>query len=353
MKRIIAIGVLIITGVALSLVSITFAIDPDIFEMDGNAIDDTTTGDDWETLYPPDTSTDDIFHIFIDETTSDPTYFIGGKSKDDEDVSEWEYKPGSSPDKDDITNAYATAYRDDDGNVYVYFGLDRYANDGDAMVGFWFFQNPIGLNPLGTNGKGSFSGTHAIGDILVLSHFTNGGVVDTIEVFRWVGSGGSDGSLDSIATGVECAGDISGLDVCAIVNTGTVASPWPYTPKSPDTGWTDSPYHFPQGSFFEGVLNLDASFFSTTFCISSFLAETRSSQELTAVLKDFALYKSSIARLRLMMKYARVQAEISLPSLMPVPGLPTPGLLPAGTLSGAKPPARLPIRLPLLQSQLK
>lgn len=36
--------------------------------------------------------------------------FTGGGSKDPLDISQWKYKDGAVPDKDDITNAYAAAY---------------------------------------------------------------------------------------------------------------------------------------------------------------------------------------------------------------------------------------------------
>ena len=179
------------------------------------------------------------------------------------------------PDKDEITNAYAAAYNVA-GDLIIYFGLDRYANNGDAQVGFWFFQNPIGLNPNGT-----FSGTHTAGDILVLSDFTNGGVISNIKVYKWVGSGGSDGSLNLVYTGVDCVPGPSGI-VCATVNQADTPAPWPYMPKSGSSGT------FPSGSFYEGGINI-SELIPEGLCLSSFLAETRSSQSLDAQLKDFAL----------------------------------------------------------------
>jgi hypothetical protein len=89
------------------------------------------------------------------------------------------------PDKDNITNAYAAAYTVN-GELLIYFGADRFANDGDAQLGFWFFQENVSLNP-----NGSFSGTHLVGDILVLANFSQGGSVSTIQVLEWVGTGGN------------------------------------------------------------------------------------------------------------------------------------------------------------------
>ena len=86
------------------------------------------------------------------------------------------------------------------GHVLLYAGLDRFDNSGDATAGFWFFQNPIGRAPsITTNGGHPFTGTHADGDILLVSDFTQGGSVSTIKVFRWTGNDAT-GSLVAVAT---------------------------------------------------------------------------------------------------------------------------------------------------------
>ena len=57
---------------------------------------------------------------------------------------------------------------------------------------------------------------------------------------------------------------------------------WPYTPKA-NTG---SPGSFPQGTFFEGGIDLTALGLTDT-CFSTFMAETRSSAPFDSTLKDF------------------------------------------------------------------
>ena len=61
-----------------------------------------------------------------------------------------------------------------------YFGADRFTTNGTAQMGFWFFQQEVGqctaantatCGPVGTFGPG----VHQVGDILVLSDFTQGG----------------------------------------------------------------------------------------------------------------------------------------------------------------------------------
>jgi len=196
-----------------------------IFELDRNAIDNTTPEanppDDWESYYniPPWGSGIEYIFILDNQSDYDLSYFSKGGSKDIQNISEWEWKEGDvAPAKDEILNAYAVAYSIND-SLILYFGLDRYANNGDAQIGFWFFQNPVGLNDNGT-----FSGEHAFGDFLVLSHFTKGGSLATIEVFKWNTS--ADDNLELIATGAEC--NESTANVCALVNNVTTSSPWPY-----------------------------------------------------------------------------------------------------------------------------
>jgi hypothetical protein len=255
--------------------------DLGVFELDGDATDDpAVAGDDWDTVNAGGGSA-----VARTGTVSDPapaSIFTGGGSKDGIDISSWKHKDGSVPDKDNITNAYAAAYNVN-GDLVIYFGADRFANDGDAQLGFWFFQQNVTLNPSGT-----FNGTHEVGDVLVLANFSQGGSVSTIQVLEWVGTGGDQGGgtlqLLLTANGAQCGPSLSGETVCAITNPGPTAAPWPYTPKQGVSGT------FPPVSFFEGGINITQVFAgSTAPCFASFLAETRSSTSVTAVLKDFVL----------------------------------------------------------------
>jgi len=277
------------------LVCFTFAVRPagavhdlGIFELDGNAIDSNgyaTAPDDWDTLYNGQGSAAAITNEagtppLVIADPAPVTIFTQGGSKDINDISDWRYKDGSVPDKDDITNAYAAAYNHNN-ELVVYFGADRFANDGDAQMGFWFFQENVTLNPDGT-----FNGNHAVGDVLILANFTGGGTEVTIEILEWVGSGGDQkgGTLQLISSGSgNCASASAGSQYCAITNLVPETSPWPYTPKS------GNPNKFPIASFFEGGANITQIFNGMTPCFASFLAETRSSSSVTAQLKDFVL----------------------------------------------------------------
>jgi uncharacterized repeat protein (TIGR01451 family) len=264
----------------------------DLLELDRNAVDDSGAPlpDDWETLYLGGGSAS-AFTGIIPDIAEPGTQFQGGGSKDNNDISEWLWKPGEPLDKDDITNAYAAAYVNPTtvgpnlaGDLIVYYGLDRFANNGSAQVGFWFFQNPIGLTNTPKQGGYEFSGAHAIGDVLVQSNFSQGGVIDRISVYEWVGSGGSNGALDLVFSAADCVSGANPEDVaCATVNQATEVAPWPYTPK-----FSDPTPGFPQGSFFEGGINI-SQLVPDAGCFTGFLAETRTSTPFDARLKDFAM----------------------------------------------------------------
>ena len=254
-----------------ALAPAALAVHDEQFQLDGNAVDDAGSAqpDDWATLVAGGGSAD-AFTGIIHEAP-DSTIFTTGGSKDDLNTTSWRWTDGSVPDKDDLLDGFAALY-----NKILYFGADRFANNGDSAIGFWFFQN--GLN---VNGNGTFSPAHKVGDLFVVSHFENGGAVSEIQLFSWVGSGGSDGALDLVATGQICTGSPANDEACGIANQTATPAPWSYTPKAGAAGT------FPQFSFFEGGLDLSQVFTGTVPCFGSFLVETRSSQEINAQLKDF------------------------------------------------------------------
>lgn len=274
------------------------------FELDGDATQ-TTADDDWNNVFnlPTPYPTPRGTPVAGDGETfvADGANLAGGKessawkgsNKDIDLISTWEYQSAKVvPDKDNITNAYAKAYAvpgfpggDYAGHpagthehLVIYFGADRFANNGDAALGFWFFKNDVSL---GTGG--SFNGEHAIGDVLVQVDFVTGGSSSEVQIFKWVGSGGSHGPLDEVTFGASNGAEVctAGDTACAITNESAELSPWAYTPKS---GTANT---FPEESFFEAGIDITA--LVGQVCFSSFMAETRSSHSETAELKDFAL----------------------------------------------------------------
>ncbi len=263
---------LLVIGFTVAIPSALAVHDDGLFELDGNAVEEAAAGADWSTAVNGGTP-NQISRVFISDafdTTSDDI-FTGGNSKDDHDIPDWRWTTGSAPDKDDLEHAYAAGYTASNGDLIVYFGADRFATSGDSNLGFWFTKNGITPNPDGT-----FSGSHADGDLFVVSEFTQGGATPVISVYKWVGGG-----LTQVATSTGCTADDG---ACAVVNSAAAAAPWPYTPKSGSAGT------FPTGAFFEGGVDLTTLFGGNDNlpCVHSFLAETRSSDSLNAVLKDFA-----------------------------------------------------------------
>jgi hypothetical protein len=272
------------------------------FELDGNAADNPAGGaDDWNNVYQQitldtnDTGADDqctALGAVECAFTSDPdghSIFTTGGSKDDLDIPSWRHKDGNVPPKDEILNAYAAKYISTDaeslGDEILYFGADRFAQNGSADFGFWFFRNAVGENADGTF-SGSHVGTLATpGDILILGTFTQGGATSNIRVFEWVGTGGnatSNGTVEG-PTGAfgDCGAAASDDEGCGIVNSQLIPVAWPYTPSQGDSG------SIPPGGFVEGGINLSE--IGLAGCFRSFLAETRSSPSVDATLKDYVL----------------------------------------------------------------
>lgn len=273
------------------------------FELDGDAVVNHGAAD-WQSLGIPPANgyTGIVSDKFNDATDNN---FSQGGSKDERDISSagitsnfWLGTMASPPDKDDLEHAYAKSYNitNNSGGTdkVIYFGADRFSNNGDAAIGFWFFTNAVSFNPA----TGKFTGVHSDGDILVTSDFRQGGGVSVLNVFVWQGtadpanplkllqsSDNNGGKADQV-TGVFCLNPVAPLtvsDACAISNTAPVTAPWSYSFKG--VGSTNS---FPQGTFFEGGINI-RELLGKNECFASFLAMTRTSASTTAQLKDFVI----------------------------------------------------------------
>jgi hypothetical protein len=279
--------------------------DTGVFELDGNAVNDpAVAGQDWSDVYTAQSATPKACPTgasacsFVNDGASNASIFTGGGSKDPQDISAWAWKDqaGGLPDKDNLQDSFAARYTipanattcqngtsPPTGDCsLLYFGSDRLDNSGDAQEGFWFFQNKITADPA----TGKFVGVHKTGDLLILSDFSNGGGTSTINIYKWVGSGGdTNGTLDFLAGGnaSKCGGSAND-PFCGIVNPANgTTSPWPFTDKSGNST-------FLNGEFYEGGVNLsDPSINLGGECFASLASETRSSTSPTATLKDFVL----------------------------------------------------------------
>jgi len=239
---------------------------------------------------PPTAAGNWLARTFVPGLNSTPAFTTGG-SKDILDIPNWQWTAKSTPPKDALNAAYAAAYTAPNNDFVTVFGGDRFSPNGDAFIGVWFFQQtvvPCPQPPGSPNAgvcsgvaAGHFSGQHLPGDVLVLSNFTNGGTAPGLQAFKWdtsctsddktgiVGSCGGN-NLRFIANATSAAGLCGSNPVCAAAGGGV--STW------------EGNIAFPL--FYEGALDISALLGSAP-CFTSFLEETRSSQSVTAVLKDF------------------------------------------------------------------
>lgn len=274
---------------ALGFPGMAMAVAPgSVFELDGNSVVNGSL-DDWDPLNTSGQPNHSLVNVF-DSEPAGGNVFTGGQTKDPIDIPSWQWKLGATPDKDLITNGYAAAYNSG-GDLIIVFGADRFATNGDANIGIWFFQENVA--PIGTSG-GTFSGKHVNNDVFIVSAFTGGGGTSTISVYIWDDSctkavnkpvAGQCAALNlrlkfSSEQSSTCGG---GDPACAIVNTAPITVAWDYASKF--GGPTNS---IPTGGFYEGGIDLSALLGTTDLpCFTSWLIETRSSQTPSSVLKDF------------------------------------------------------------------
>ena len=287
---------------------IAFSVDnSSIFELEGNAVDNSATGDDWQNVADDRpggpgliNQNNSLVSTFLtDGLDATDQGFTGGGSKDVNDVTQWQYQTGAvSPSKNEIGHAFAAAYNDpSNGHLLVYFGLDRSGAGGTAATGFWFFKDKVSI---GANGK--FTGKHTVGDILVTSDYVTGGKIGEINVFRWVGGSKPLAVVGSSSTG---GGTTAGDRFC-LNTTGTETTPLACAASNsnpedvPYPQWTDYYFQvggafvkqtqFPARTFYEGGVDLTQIFGAgNSTCFSSFMAMTRTSASTSAQLKDFAV----------------------------------------------------------------
>src|SRR5262249_10652538 len=102
--------------------------------------------------------------------------FKGGT--DDADISSWQWKQATpSPNKADLENAFAAQYTGTAApylnHNLLFFGGDRFSNNGATNIGLWFFHNPVSTSGKNTAADGScpvqsgcgFTGLHTAGNI--------------------------------------------------------------------------------------------------------------------------------------------------------------------------------------------
>jgi hypothetical protein len=342
-----------------------YAVHLDDFQLDGDVKETTCGGafgalscpaaqpDDWDSLYscpssgtnlcskmtiPPGDFLANVIGDLVDEfNLPDPDNFVQG-TKDDMNVSAWNWGAASGSAKTNIMQSFASKYDD---NIYI--GANRDINNGDANFGVWLLQNAtvkctadmVAANQCAT--AGTFVGKpnaqgfrglvpHKIGDILIVAAFTNGGTVTNINVYKVIQTVGNESNPDAVpgtcpanafdgyankstgATGIclqqlitqaqqgtgACNPDIgtqgqpgfiAADSACAATNAGVVDSLDPRF-KSGQSGAQIGKY--PALTFFEVGLDL-AKLDLTTECFPNYLVNGRQSQSVTSALNDFTL----------------------------------------------------------------
>ncbi|TXS91221.1 hypothetical protein FV139_15885 [Parahaliea maris] len=301
-------------------------------------------GEDWETIWnvvkngAPSTDTAAEAYLWMTDSDTEAlpqcppegfystsedfaNIFFGGQTnKDFDDIPGWTWNTKTPNDKNDLTNVMAALYRaevdaahDGPENV-LYFAADRLATEGSAYTGFWILKEKIGLRC--GDRFGEFLGIHRPGDLLLLTNYSQGGAVGTINIFKWrnacdpevtpacdtgapddtLGNSDQHPNLDLIAIQQDC--DFPNLSTnfvgCGSSNTldkadgATETAPWPYQAKqtgNPKYG----PGEYPPLAFIEGGINLDAQLVQLSGCFQGFLAESRNSPSLSASREDLAL----------------------------------------------------------------
>ena len=187
-------------------------------------------------------------------------------SSDTTGISTWGSTQGNVPQKDLVLDGFASTYIDPSGDELLLASADRYANNGDSTIGFWFLQNPLSLNA-----NGSFNGSHTTGDILIVDDFS--GSVGTLGAYEWVGTDGS-GSLQPLT--------LPAGSTYFFVNTSPFSVPWSFTDAS---GFTA-----PQAGEYMAIgLDLNAILGSSVPHFTSTEVESRASNSTTAALKSFVI----------------------------------------------------------------
>ena len=267
--------------------------DNGMFELDGNTAHNsvTTPPYDWNSLFDssgnrlitPDPINGPLLaDTFVTDTAlPDQSYFTS--NKDIQPIKSgpqhWGCDPINNPlAKDNLFHAYATLVQvpanaaDNAGDQVLYMGSERESNNGTSFAGFWLLKDPT----VGCSGSNDFSGQHEEGDVLIISDYTNGGGTQDVSVYKWVGDDATGGPvLDASFNGSICSGSLSNDNSCAIANSSTITTPW--SPTSHDSN-----------TFVETGIDLTTLLGENGGCFTNFLAETRSSDVLTATLKDFA-----------------------------------------------------------------
>ncbi len=229
-------------------------------------------------------------------------------TKNTDDLSKWVVASQSSPPKDAYLAAALASYKAPSttghvaaGDELLYFGSTRFAPNGSATVGIWFFQQNVQVCPSGTAmcvGGTTTIANHKKGDLFLFLTFSGSGIA-TIQGAVWTADGTA-GTLGPIPGTIStCPG--AGGDACAVTNAASsITLGSPSGPQSPGTGFNVAGGGFPNGfpggvvpalQFQEGGIDLNSFFGGVAPCFSSvlFASVTSGSSPSTASMKSIIL----------------------------------------------------------------
>ncbi len=218
----------------------------------------------------------------------DTTVFTGaGSEKNGDPLSTMTWGAGSIPNnKDDLGNLYATAYKNSEGHVIIYFAGERVDNLGSAFLDVEFLHSPVARTVTGYNStgcpQGSFSGTRTDGDIIIgLTYQQQPGgktpaKLGTPQVFEY----------STTAGGYVPATGLPPNTIAVFSNNQPIDCGTWLCRTSSATQLTSQTAAASQ--FFEGYIDTGNLPQPLTGCLNTFFGHTRSSNPITSTLKDFA-----------------------------------------------------------------
>ena len=274
-----------------------------------NLVNFTAATDDWSNIYNQHNggaSSNANAISFEDDpsNTGADSAFLGTSSKDTDDLSDWTWKTQKPQAKDDIQHAFAAGYTSN-GKTYIYAGMDRIANNGASTAGFWFIQDTSfamctgdGTDTDGLNedctASGTFVGHHTDDDLLIVSDFSVGGALPTINIFIW--NSGLPSTPDVQRSPAPCDPVSDNSSICGITNnhvvqgTNNKGDPILNPVNTPTGGWMflgkGGNTTYLTGELLEIGIVLDDIFPNGVPCFSKFMGETRSSNSVTSSLSD-------------------------------------------------------------------
>lgn len=282
-----------------------------LFELEGDAVDGVELGLDAASVWayavegaePADIAAGveiagAVFATDVESFAGD-TLFVGAGSRDPNDIADWAWTfgPGIPAGQDLLHGGAAFVTDGDTDKTFLYLFADRREAAEEGAIGVWLLKRRVGNIGLGISGASDpFNGSHATGDILIVSDFGGDGSLAGLEIYQWLAPANratdagvpdansearqANPALDLLFAGGDCAETEGGAVGCATVNSGDNSNTAPWRVGSQYGG----------GQFFEGGIDLTHPDLGLEIaCFSSVLFASRDGREPAAPLRDFVV----------------------------------------------------------------